>query len=52
MINLLRRVRHQYLKEGNYRIYAIYALGEVFLVMMGILLALQVDNWNQKRTQT
>ena len=51
MINLLRRVRKQYLKEGNYRIYAIYALGEVFLVMMGILLALQVDNWNQKRVQ-
>lgn len=49
MINLLRRVRQQYLKEGNNRLYAIYALGEVFLVMMGILLALQVDNWNQKR---
>jgi hypothetical protein len=51
MINLLRRVRAQYLQEGNYRIYAIYALGEVFLVMMGILLALQVDNWNQKRLE-
>jgi len=52
MINLLRRVRQQYLKEGNYRIYAIYALGEVVLVMTGILLALQVDNWNQKRLET
>lgn len=49
MINLLRRVRQEYLKEGSYRIYVLYALGEVFLVMMGILLALQVDNWNQKR---
>jgi len=52
MINLLRRVRKQYLQEGNYRIYAIYALGEVFLVMTGILLALQVDNWNHQRLQT
>lgn len=49
MINLLRRVREQYLKEGNYRIYSLYALGEVLLVMMGILLAMQVDNWNQNR---
>lgn len=52
MINLLRRVRKEHLQEGNYRIYAIYALGEVFLVMMGILLALQVDTWNHKRIQT
>lgn len=51
MINLLRRVRQQYLQEGNYRLYALYAIGEVFLVMMGILLALQVDNWNHKRIQ-
>lgn len=51
MINLLRRVRQQYLSEGNYRIYAIYAMGEVVLVMAGILLALQVDNWNQNRQQ-
>lgn len=51
MINLLRRVRKEHLQEGNYRIYAIYAMGEVILVMMGILLALQVDNWNHKRIQ-
>ena len=51
MINLLRRVRQQYLQEGNYRLYAVYALGEVLLVMAGILLALQVDNWNQQRLQ-
>ncbi|NNK69235.1 MAG: hypothetical protein HKO96_02075 [Flavobacteriaceae bacterium] len=29
--------------------YLFYALGEIFLVMIGILLALQVNNWNQKR---
>jgi len=51
MINLLRKVRKEYLNQGNYRIYALYAVGEVFLVMMGILLALQVDNWNQNRQQ-
>ena len=31
--------------------YLLYAIGEVFLVMIGILLALQVNNWNQKRIQ-
>lgn len=29
--------------------YLLYAIGEIFLVMIGILLALQVNNWNQKR---
>ena len=29
--------------------YMRYAVGEIFLVMIGILLALQVNNWNQER---
>ncbi|MGB6037663.1 MAG: DUF6090 family protein [Cryomorphaceae bacterium] len=29
--------------------YTLYAVGEIFLVMVGILLALQVNNWNQNR---
>jgi hypothetical protein len=33
-------------KSGKY---FIYAIGEIFLVMVGILLALQVNNWNEKR---
>ena len=31
--------------------YIIYAIGEIFLVMLGILLALQVNNWNQNRIE-
>ncbi|NNK73904.1 MAG: hypothetical protein HKO94_12005 [Flavobacteriaceae bacterium] len=31
--------------------YLLYAIGEILLVMVGILLALQVNNWNQKRIQ-
>ena len=34
---------------GRMREYLIYAFGEVILVMTGILLALQVNNWNEKR---
>ena len=46
MIRLFRKVRNQLLSEGKYSIYILYASGEVFLVMIGILLALQIDNWN------
>lgn len=45
MINLLGRVRKEHLKDANYRIYATYAMGEVVLVMAGLLLTLKVDNW-------
>lgn len=40
------------IKKGKISSYLLYALGEIFLVMIGILLALQVNNWNQKRTKT
>ena len=34
---------------GGTRKYLLYAIGEIALVMIGILLALQVNNWNQDR---
>ena len=49
MIRLFRKVRHKLLSENNYGIYAFYAIGEIVLVMVGILLALQIDNWNEAR---
>ena len=39
------------MNEGNFKKYLTYALGEILLVMIGILLALQVNNWNEKRKQ-
>lgn len=35
--------------EGKVKRYLLYAIGEILLVMIGILLALQVNNWNQNR---
>lgn len=35
------------MEEGNLRRYLAYAIGETLLVMVGILMALQVNNWNQ-----
>ena len=33
------------------RKYLVYAIGEILLVMIGILLALQVNNWNEQRKE-
>lgn len=49
MLKLLRRVRQKFVDEGNLKRYLFYAIGEIFLVMIGILLALQVSNWNQQK---
>lgn len=49
MINFYRHIRQQLLTENKFRKYLIYGIGEVVLVMIGILLALQVDNWNKQR---
>jgi hypothetical protein len=40
------------IKENRVSKYLLYAIGEIALVMIGILLALQVNNWNNERKQT
>ena len=37
------------IKDGNLRRYLLYAIGEILLVMIGISLAFQVNNWNDNR---
>jgi len=49
MIKFFRNIRRKLLDEGNLKRYLIYAFGEILLVMIGILLALQVNNWNEER---
>ena len=39
------------MEQNKVRTYFLYALGEILLVMIGILLALQVNNWNQDRLE-
>ena len=48
MIKFFSGIRQKLLDEGNLKRYIIYSIGEILLVMVGILLALQVNNWNQK----
>ena len=47
MIRLLRKIRQKLLSETSYSVYLLYAGGEILLVVIGILLALQLDNWNE-----
>ena len=49
MLKFFRKIRHRLLNENNFSKYLLYAFGEIALVMIGILLALQVNNWNHFR---
>ncbi|MFT4661024.1 MAG: hypothetical protein ACI8XB_001295 [Patiriisocius sp.] len=49
MIKFFRHIRKSILTENKTGKYFKYAIGEILLVMVGILLALQVSNWNQER---
>jgi hypothetical protein len=51
MLRFFRQIRQKLLENGNLRKYFWYALGEILLVMIGILLALQINNWNQDRQE-
>jgi len=48
MINFFRRIRKQLADDNKPLKYALYAIGEIILVVVGILIALQINNWNEK----
>lgn len=52
MIKFFRRIRQKLLNDGNLKKYLIYAIGEMFLVVVGILIALQINNWNEGRKRS
>lgn len=47
VLPLLRKLRKKLISESKTSQYAIYAIGEVVLVVVGILLALQINNWSE-----
>jgi len=49
MIKLFRKNRQNSLSEGKTKNYLKYAIGETILVVLGILIALQINNWNEAR---
>lgn len=49
MLKFFRKIRKNLLSEGKAGKYLKYAIGEIVLVVIGILIALQINNWNEER---
>ena len=51
MLRFFRHIRKQLMEQNKIRTYIFYAIGEILLVVIGILIALQVNTWNENRIQ-
>lgn len=51
MLKFFRVIRKKLLVENRFNQYLVYATGEIVLVVIGILIALQINNWNENRKE-
>ena len=51
MLSFFRKIRRSLIDSHQMRTYLFYALGEIALVVIGILIALQINNWNEGRKE-
>ena len=49
MINFFRKIRYNLMEQNKTGKYLKYAIGEIVLVVIGILIALSINNWNTDR---
>ena len=49
MLPFFRRIRKNLADENQILKYSSYAIGEIVLVVIGILIALQINNWNEEQ---
>jgi len=52
MIKFFRHIRQRLIRENRISKYLLYAIGEIILVVIGILIALQINNWNESRKES
>ena len=52
MIQFFRHIRQKQIMENKTGKYFKYALGEIILVVIGILIALQINNWNERKKES
>ena len=48
MLFLLRKIRRKLMEKNKFTTYLLYAIGEIVLVVIGILIAVSINNWNQQ----
>lgn len=51
MAKIFRKIRQRLLNNFKFNQYLLYAIGEILLVVFGILIAFQIDAWNKQREQ-
>jgi len=51
MLLLLRKIRQKLMQKNKFTTYLLYAIGEIVLVVIGILIAVSLNNWNQTRKE-
>ena len=51
MLKFFKKIRKRLVNQGRLKNYLLYAVGEIVLVVIGILLALQINNWNTERAE-
>ena len=49
MLRFFRRIRKTMISENKVVKYLLYASGEVMLIVIGIMIAISISNWNQNR---
>ncbi len=47
MLFLLRKIRRKLMEKNKFTTYLLYAIGEIILVVIGILIAVNINNWNE-----
>jgi len=45
----MRKIRQRLLADSKFTKYLIYIIGEIILIVVGILIALSIDNWNSEQ---
>jgi hypothetical protein len=51
MLRFFRQIRQRLLTDNKFSKYLLYAVGEILLVVIGILIALQINTWNDNRLE-
>lgn len=51
MFRFFRQIRNNLVQQGRLKKYSMYAIGEIVLVVIGILIALQINNANEERLE-